>query len=223
MILSVKKPACRVLRYKTYRSMPWRNGRGSTLEIARDPANGEEFAWRLSLADIKEDGDFSAYAGYRRALVLIAGKSLCLRFKGHGHCFLHTVGRGTRFDGDWKTHCAVPGGHCTDLSLIVSRGSAGHPASVVRAPLLLRLKSARRVTLSKDLHAAIFALDRPVSITEAVSTRPRTVRPRDTLLVSPGPERTLTLRGLERSTAAQVVVLQWRPGAPHRMSSPLKS
>ena len=223
MILSVKKPACRVLRYKTYLSMPWRNGRGSTLEIARDPASGEDFAWRLSLADIKEDGDFSAYPGYRRALVLIAGKSLCLRFKGHGHCFLHTVGRGIRFDGDWKTHCAVPGGHCTDLSLIVRRGSAGHPASVVRAPLLLRLKSTRRVTLSKDLHAAIFALDRPVSITEAVSTRPRTVRPRDTLLVSPGPERTLTLRGLERSTAAQVVVLQWRPGAPHRMSSPLKS
>jgi environmental stress-induced protein Ves len=173
----------------------------------------------LSLADIKEDGDFSAYPGYRRALVLIAGKSLYLRFKGHGHCFLQTVGRGTRFEGDWKTHCTVPDGHCKDLSLIVRRGSTARAASAVRAPLLVRLNSTRRVIISRDLHAAIFVLDRPVSITDPTSTRPRTVRARDTLLVSPGPERTLTLRSLARPTPAQVIVLQWRPGVPHRKSS----
>src|SRR5690348_14308829 len=176
MIQGARRPACQVLRYESYRSMPWRNGRGSTLEIARDPATGAEFAWRLSLADIDRDGDFSAYPGYRRAIVRIAGNNLQLRFKGHGRSFLEEAGRGTRFDGDWKTHCAVPEGPCTDLSLIVRRGSASaRPASIVRAPALLRLKSPRRLELSGGLYAALFVLDHAVAITESGS-RSRTVR-----------------------------------------------
>lgn len=219
MIQGVRKPSYQVLRCQSYRSMPWRNGRGSTLEIARDPATGEEFAWRLSLADIEQDGDFSEYPGYRRALALIAGNSLHLRFKGHGHCLLEAAGRGTRFEGDWKTHCAVPDGRCTDLSLIVRRGRAGRPASVVRAPSLLRLKPTGRLVLSGDLYAALFVLDRPVAITESAGARSHTVRARDTLLVSPGLQRTLTLRSLGRSSTAEVILLQWRPGRPRRSSS----
>lgn len=219
MIRGARTPAYQVLRYESYRSMPWRNGRGSTLEIARDPATEEEFAWRLSLADIEQDGDFSAYPGYRRALVLIAGNSLHLQFKGHGHSFLEAAGRGTRFEGDWKTRCAVPYGPCTDLSLIVRRGSAARPASVVRAPSLLRLKSPRHLVLSGDLYAALFVLDEPVAITESAGARSRTVRARDTLLVSPGLERNLTLRSLERSSTAQVALLQWRPGRLYHRNS----
>lgn len=223
MIQDVKKPSYQVLRHRFYPSMPWRNGRGSTLEIARDPPTGEEFAWRLSLADIEQDGAFSEYAGYRRALVLIAGKSLHLRFKGHGHCILEAAGRGTRFEGDWKTHCAVPDGRCTDLSLIVQRGRARRPAPVVRAPSLLRLKPTCRLVLFGDLYAALFALDRPVAITDSAGGRSHTVRAQDTLLVSPGPGRVLTLRSLGRSSTAQVVLLQWRPGRPHHRSSSRRS
>src|SRR5215469_6679430 len=73
-----------LLKSKNYRSMPWKNGRGVTLEIAREPAAGEEFAWRLSLAQIDADCDLSPYPGYRRALVLVSGNSLQLRFRGHG-------------------------------------------------------------------------------------------------------------------------------------------
>ena len=220
MTQGVRRPACQVLRYESYPSMPWRNGRGSTLEIARDPATGAEFAWRLSLADIEKDGDFSAYPGYRRALVLIAGNGLHLRFKGHGHSLLEAAGRGTRFEGDWKTHCAVPDGPCTDLSLIVRRGSASaRPASIVRAPALLRLESARRLELCGDLYAALFVLDQAVAITESGS-RSCTIRARDTLLASPGPERILTLRSLGGPPPAEVVLLQWRPGRPlHRSST----
>lgn len=199
-----------VLKHETYRAMPWRNGRGSTLEIARSPALAEDFAWRLSLADIEEDAEFSPYPGYRRALVLVAGSSLRLRFRGHGGCVLGPMRRGIRFEGEWRTNCAVPEGRCTDLSLIVRRGPAARPRSVVRAPRVMGLKSAARVLLAKDLYGALFVLAGSIAVSQSPRARARTVRPRDTLLLEPGPERTLRLRSLGKSTA-QLVLLRWRP------------
>src|SRR6185437_3467577 len=158
--------------------MPWRNGRGATLEIAREPATGAEFAWRLSLADIAEDGDFSAYPGYSRAIVLVDGRSLRLRFEGHGHCLLDAKQRSNRFEGDWQTHCAVPEGRCTDLSLIVRRGRGVRPATAVRAPTVLHLKATRRAVVSEDLHGAVFVLDGSVAIAEMAGGRLRTVHAR---------------------------------------------
>ena len=193
--------------------MPWRNGRGTTLEVAREPATGEEFAWRLSLADIAQDGDFSAYPGYSRALALVAGKSLQLRFRGHGQCFLDPTRRGTRFEGDWETHCAIPQGHCTDLSLIVRRSSTARAASAVHAPRVLRLAATRQLLASRDLYSALFVLDGSVAIDESIQGRSRHAHTRDTILLLPGPRRALTLRSLGRSPA-QLIFLRWRPAKP---------
>ncbi|MGH8328315.1 MAG: HutD/Ves family protein, partial [Steroidobacteraceae bacterium] len=195
-----------------YRAMPWRNGRGATLEIAREPATGEEFAWRLSLADIEEDGDFSAYPGYSRAIVLVDGRSLRLRFGGHGHCLLDAKKRSTRFEGDWQTHCAVPKGRCTDLSLIVRRGRGVRPATAVRAPTVLQLKSMQRAVISEDLHGAVFVLDGSVAIADAAGGRQRTVHARQTLLLSPGRRRSLSLRSIGEAPA-QLVILRWKPAS----------
>ncbi len=191
--------------------MPWRNGRGSTLEILREPGAGESFAWRLSLADIDEDGEFSSYPGYRRAIVLVCGKSLRLRFHGHGRRLLGPRKRGARFEGDWSTHCTIPDGRCTDLSLIVRRGPAGGPPCIVRAPQVLQLESTRRVTLASDLYGAVFALDGSLEVCASTEARPHTIRARDTLLLDPGPARALTLRTLGRSPV-QLAVLRWQPG-----------
>jgi environmental stress-induced protein Ves len=193
--------------------MPWRNGRGFSLEIARAPATGEDFAWRLSLADIDREGEFSAYPGYRRALVLVAGNGLCLKVRKHGSCRLDPGRRGTRFEGDWETHCAIQGERCTDLSLIVRRESTARPASVVRAPTMLRIESTARIVLAKDLYGALFVIEGSVAVTDSIRARPRTLRTQDTLLLSPGPQRTPRLRSLEPS-AAQLVFLSWRPGRP---------
>jgi len=192
--------------------MPWRNGKGYTLEIGRAPAAGEDFAWRLSLADIAKDGEFSPYPGYHRALVLVAGNSLRLSFRRHGRCALDPAKRATRFEGDWKTHCAVPEGRCTDLSLIVRRGPAGRSSSVLRAPRMLSVKSTRQLILTGDLHGALFVLEGSVAVSEPSRARARTLRVRDTLLLSPGPKGTLRLRSLGQSPA-RLVLLRWRPGS----------
>ena len=188
--------------------MPWRNGRGTTLEIAREPARGEGFAWRLSLADIAEDGEFSAYPGYSRALVLVDGLDLRLRYRGHGHSFLTPTRRATRFEGAWQTRCVIPRGRCTDLSLIVHQGTA---AAIVRAPKVLPVKSTRHVALPANLYAAVFVLQGAVAAGEAARIRLPTLRARDTLLFRPGPQRSLLLRNLGRSPG-RLVILCWRPG-----------
>jgi len=202
-----------IRKYSTYRKMPWRNGRGFTLEIAREPATGEDFAWRLSLADIDRDGDFSAYPGYRRALVLVAGQRLHLKFRRHGNCMLDPAKRGARFEGEWKTHGAIPGGGCTDLSLIVRRGAGARPGSVVRAPRMMRIKSSGRALVATNLYGALFVIAGSVAVSESIRARSRIIRARDTLLLSPGRQRTLRLRSLDPS-AAQLVLLSWRPGRP---------
>ena len=210
-----KKTAYQVRKYKAYRAMPWRNGRGVTLEIAREPAQGEEFAWRLSLADIDTDGEFSAYPGYRRALVLIAGNSLQLRFRGHGSRFLAPSSRAARFEGDWQTRCAIPQGRCTDLSLIVRRERGAAPAAVVRAPRILHVKSNGRVVLAADLHGALFVLEGAVAVSESIRARPRILRARDTLLLAAGAARTLGVRTVGQP-AARLAFLSWRPGRSAR-------
>lgn len=212
----MKTPGHRVLKRETYRAMPWRNGRGVTREIAREPATGGEFAWRLSLADIEADGDFSAYPGYSRALVLVSGNRLQLRFRGHGHCRLNPTKRGTRFEGDWRTHCVVPDGRCTDLSLIVRKGAAGRPTAIVRAPRVLRLRAARILELSGELYGALYVLEGSVAIAASIRERARSLRAEDTALILPGRRRKLTLRNLGRS-AAQLVLLRWRAARSHAL------
>ena len=207
----VKSAGLTVLKHQAYRRMRWRNGRGSTLEIARDPPAAETFAWRLSLAEIERDGGFSAYPGYRRALVLVAGSRLRLRFRRHGRAFLDTARPGTRFEGEWRTSCAIPQGPCTDLSLIVRKGAPSPPRCAVRAPAVLRLVSTRRLVLHKELWTAVFVLGGSVGVGDSIGARRRTVRERDTVLLSPGDARTLTLHNIGPSPA-RLVILRWRPG-----------
>lgn len=200
----------KLLRHRRYRAMPWRNGGGVTLEIAREPAAGEEFAWRLSLAHIEGSCGFSPYPGYRRAIVLIDGDALRLRFRGHGSCSLSPAKRGTRFDGDWNTRCVLPQGPCTDLSLIVRKGRA-RPRSLVRAPTVLRVRSTRRLVLPGDLYAVLFLIDGSVAITWSAASRARTLMPRDAFLLTPRAARTLTVRN-RGELPARLAWLLWRPG-----------
>src|SRR5258707_14720415 len=65
----------RVLSPSDYRRMPWKNGGGHTHEIAAHPegAGMAAFAWRVSIAEIAQDGPFSSFPGVDRTLVLLAG------------------------------------------------------------------------------------------------------------------------------------------------------
>jgi hypothetical protein len=104
---------------EAYISMPWRNGAGITREIAREPAQGESFAWRLSLASLQVSGPFSSYAGYERCVALVDGRGFHLHVAGAGAKTLAARGEHALFAGAAEARCELLDGPCTDLSLMV--------------------------------------------------------------------------------------------------------
>jgi uncharacterized protein len=103
----------------TYTSMPWRNGAGITHEIAREPAHGESFTWRLSLASLQASGPFSVYTGYERCVALVDGRGFRLHVAGAGSKILASRGEHALFAGAADARCELLDGPCTDLSLMV--------------------------------------------------------------------------------------------------------
>jgi len=55
-----------------YRVMPWANGRGTTTELIKVNRDGA-LQWRLSIAQVVEDGPFSTLPGVARSLTVIDG------------------------------------------------------------------------------------------------------------------------------------------------------
>jgi environmental stress-induced protein Ves len=69
----------RHLRQSDFKSMPWANGKGTTLELARADQDGV-MLWRLSRASVVEDGDFSVFPVVERNLTVITGPGFDLKF-----------------------------------------------------------------------------------------------------------------------------------------------
>jgi environmental stress-induced protein Ves len=65
---------------KDFRTMPWKNGGGSTTELAIFPqgASLDNFMWRLSTATVASDGPFSFFPEIDRSLAILSGDSLTL-------------------------------------------------------------------------------------------------------------------------------------------------
>ena len=56
-----------------YATMPWANGRGTTVEMLRENGPDGGLLLRLSMATVVEDGPFSIFPGVERNLTVISG------------------------------------------------------------------------------------------------------------------------------------------------------
>lgn len=107
-----------ILRAADYPRMPWKNGAGSTLEIARDQGEGlDGFGWRLSIADIGESGGFSAFTGYQRIISVLEGDGMQLQVDGALSRPLLAFDP-FAFSGDSRVECGLLGGAIRDFNLI---------------------------------------------------------------------------------------------------------
>ena len=126
------------------RRMPWKNGGGTTLELAVEPAGATletGFAWRLSSAEVALSGPFSAFPGIERTLLLLAGDGFRLDFGGHGTVVLDQPLEPVRFSGDWPAEATLLGGPCVDFNLMAD------PARCRARLAVLRLDGSRRLAL----------------------------------------------------------------------------
>jgi uncharacterized protein len=167
----------RILRAADYRVMPWKNGGGTTTEIAVSPdgAGLDDFDWRVSMARVEGGGPFSGFAGVDRTLAMLEGEGIVLDIAGRPPERLTEASAPLSFPADVPTSAVLISGPITDLNVMTRRGRAAH--SIER--LLVSASTDVRPTTATTL---ILLLDGEVGV-----TGPATVHlgPRDTLLIGP--------------------------------------
>lgn len=104
---------------------PWKNGGGSTREIACWPqgADMDSFGWRVSIATVAQAGPFSAFPGIDRQIMLLDGDGVQLIGAAAGiHHTLQQQWQPYAFSGDAALECSMLGGSCTDFNVMTRRG-----------------------------------------------------------------------------------------------------
>lgn len=118
------RPALRILRAAARPLLPWRNGLGTTTEVARgdlDPP-GAEFAWRISIARLEADAPFSAYPGVDRVLALLSRDGVDLLLDGAWRELRPF--EPVAFPGEAEARARLRAGPTLDLNVMTRRGTA---------------------------------------------------------------------------------------------------
>ncbi|MDK8874308.1 MULTISPECIES: HutD family protein [Paracoccus] len=154
----------RILKAADHRRMPWKNGRGETVEIAVHPqgAGLTDFGWRVSMAGVSEDGDFSIFPQIDRTLAVLTGEGIELDVQGQARRRLTPESGPLAFPADVPTSARLLGGPITDLNVMTRRGAFTHRLSrlteaAVGAPGWRLVLATAPVVL--DLAGATVALD----------------------------------------------------------------
>ncbi len=123
----------KLLRAADYKTMPWKNGMGSTTEIAISPADAtlDAFDWRVSMARVASDGPFSSFAAIDRTLLVLEGNGIDLSVAARAPV---RVDRDTihSFPGDQPTAARLVAGPITDLNVMTRRDVLSHHVQRVR-------------------------------------------------------------------------------------------
>jgi uncharacterized protein len=102
---------------------PWRNGGGSTRELLAWP-DAQSWQVRISLADIVQDGAFSAFPGVQRWFGVVQGAGVALQFADK-HATQTLADGALQFDGAAAPFCRLLDGVTRDMNLMLWGGDAG--------------------------------------------------------------------------------------------------
>jgi environmental stress-induced protein Ves len=124
-----------LLAPEDYRRMRWKNGRGWTTEIAVHPVtagfDGQRFEWRVSLAEIENDGEFSAFPGYDRTILLAEGRGMELSFDCAPPQRIEVPYKPFSFKGEWHTDCRLLDGLVRDFNVMSARTGWRHRCEIL--------------------------------------------------------------------------------------------
>ena len=123
---------------------PWKNGGGTTQEIACWPADAglSDFGWRVSIATIAAAGPFSVFAGVDRSIMLLDGAGVRLRTRdGRIDHRLDVPHRPFAFPGDAEIDCTLQGGTSSDFNVMTRRGQWRAEVRVLDGPAAIAAAS----------------------------------------------------------------------------------
>lgn len=137
------------LRPADFRVMPWKDGGGTTTQVAIEPPSAtlaDPFLWRLSSARVERSGPFSRFPGLRRILALLDGPGMDLAFEDGSSLGLGDSAQPIAFDGGLGVQATLRGGPCVDLGVIYD------PARVACALVRLEPGSNLRLQTGNGTH-----------------------------------------------------------------------
>jgi environmental stress-induced protein Ves len=118
----------RIIALADCRTMPWKNGGGSTTEIAVHPpgASLDDFDWRISTAHVGSDGPFSIFPDIDRTLAVLTGEGIALAFADGETVRLGPDSPPSAFAGDRAVSGGLLSEPIDDLNVMTRRGRWRH-------------------------------------------------------------------------------------------------
>jgi environmental stress-induced protein Ves len=138
-----------LIRLSEAPSSLWRNGGGRTRELAAYP-EGQDWTWRISVADVAADGPFSHFDGVQRWFAVLDGTGVRLTVAGREH-EMTPESSPLEFDGGVTADCRLLGGATQDLNLMVRRRDA--------TASMLRLAGPRRFATGAAGFVALYCVN----------------------------------------------------------------
>jgi len=118
-----------------YTTMPWANGRGTTVELLREDGP-EGLQFRLSMASVIEDGPFSILPGIERTLTVLSGPGF--RLAGEGLSVICAPLVPVSFPGDLAVRAEGTGGTpSVDFNVMTAQALPRPTVTVPKAPVTL--------------------------------------------------------------------------------------
>jgi environmental stress-induced protein Ves len=194
----------RLIDPMSYRRMPWKNGLGSTLELATDATTnaavgGSPWTWRLSIGDVPVRAAFSAFPGIDRHIACLDGAGLELR-RGVERIAIAREGTAFAFAGEDTLEGDPIGAGVRDANLMLDRRVWRGEFTIVRNG------AAMPAQINADL-VVMFAAQCAHPLECRANGQPILLRPSETLVC---PERVEIDFGSEASTLVIARILRTR-------------
>lgn len=108
----------KILKAEDFKSMPWKNGGGTTMELYKDTTD-ENFNLRLSAAIVKNEGAFSIFPNVKRHLLILEGEGIKLSFKNQT-ITLNKDSKPFEFSGSDSIYCKLIDGSVLDFNVMIN-------------------------------------------------------------------------------------------------------
>jgi environmental stress-induced protein Ves len=131
----------KIIRAGSCLATPWKNGGGSTTEIAVEPpgASLDTFDWRISMATVAADNPFSEFPGIDRTLAVVKGKGLILTIGRTAPVRLECGSAPVSFGGDVPTSARLSAGEIADLNVMTRSSRFSHRLRRIGQPAYCEL------------------------------------------------------------------------------------
>ena len=135
-----KRHYMRCLSVQDYTSMPWKNGGGVTREVAKS-SDSQGLIWRLSLADVTQEGTFSTFPKLSRILTITQGAGMRLIDTDTNKVLLASLHTPTAFSGDQPITSELIDGTIQDFNVIYDQTKTTANVRIIDGPKHTHIES----------------------------------------------------------------------------------